>query len=415
MGATGQHDAPDGRPGRRARAAEAAAAVAQHVLLGGFTAVAAGISAQGLIGFARDNMGLRGPWPYLLFFALDGAAGMCAVLLMRRAARAETALAPRLAVWGLVAASATFNWTHAPHHPAARPAFAVMPVIAATLFEFSLHETARQGERAAGHPRRRLPGLGWLRPAELIRVQLQLAADPGITTAEAASRVRVDRAARRLHALRTALEGQDRVPRRSAAARRRARRAERRAQAALTRARFTDPLLAAQVLRQLQVRTLTSALARLDYATPQPAQAALASLITASPAAPPPARCPDTPTIPNGSRGLAHPRGRSSGTEWRESRSSWPGGNGQQPPAGALGIAGGPPAGRLPSLPDEPDELLVAAATHIVTQARRDGVTLTQTALAALLRAQGHRIANQRLRWLSAVCGLHADTPKDAG
>jgi hypothetical protein len=49
------------------------------------SAVAAGISAQGLIGFPRDNMALRGPWPYLLFFALDGAAGVCAVLLMRAA------------------------------------------------------------------------------------------------------------------------------------------------------------------------------------------------------------------------------------------------------------------------------------------------------------------------------------------
>ena len=77
------------------RAREAAASAAQYVLLGGVAAVAAGISAQGLAGFARDNMGLAGPWPYLLFAALDGAAGVCAVLLTRRAARAESALAPR--------------------------------------------------------------------------------------------------------------------------------------------------------------------------------------------------------------------------------------------------------------------------------------------------------------------------------
>ena len=106
--------------GRGVRAREAAASAAQYALLGGFAAVAAGISAQGLTGFARANMGLRGPWPYLLFFALDGAAGVCAVLLMRRAARADSGLAPRLAVWGLVAASAAFNWTHAPRRPAAR-------------------------------------------------------------------------------------------------------------------------------------------------------------------------------------------------------------------------------------------------------------------------------------------------------
>jgi len=87
--------------GQHSRARETAASVAQYVLLGGFASTAAGISAQGLVGFARSNMALRGPWPYLLFFALDGAAGVCAVLLVRRAARAEPGLAPRLAVWGL--------------------------------------------------------------------------------------------------------------------------------------------------------------------------------------------------------------------------------------------------------------------------------------------------------------------------
>jgi cytochrome bd-type quinol oxidase subunit 2 len=107
-------------PARRARAREAVAAAVQYGLLFGFAAVAAAISAHGLVGFARVSMELRGPWPYLLWSALDGAAGMCAVLLMRRAARGESALAPRLAVWGLVTASALFNWTHAPDHPGAR-------------------------------------------------------------------------------------------------------------------------------------------------------------------------------------------------------------------------------------------------------------------------------------------------------
>src|SRR5882724_4351800 len=40
----------------------------------------------------RSNMELAGPWPYRLFLALDGAAGVCAVLLVRRAARAESGL-----------------------------------------------------------------------------------------------------------------------------------------------------------------------------------------------------------------------------------------------------------------------------------------------------------------------------------
>ena len=46
-----------------ARGREAAASAAQYALLGGFAGVATGISAQGLTGFARDNMGLHGAWP----------------------------------------------------------------------------------------------------------------------------------------------------------------------------------------------------------------------------------------------------------------------------------------------------------------------------------------------------------------
>src|SRR5690349_17350369 len=67
---------------QRARAREVAGAAAQYGLLFGFAAVAAAISAHGLTGFARANMGLSGSWPYLFWAALDGAAGLCAVLLM---------------------------------------------------------------------------------------------------------------------------------------------------------------------------------------------------------------------------------------------------------------------------------------------------------------------------------------------
>ena len=153
--------------GQHSRARETVASAAQYVLLGGFASTAAGISAQGLVGFARSNMALRGPWPYLLFFALDGAAGVCAVLLVRRAARAEPGLAPRLAVWGLVASSSFFNWTHAPRRPAAPEAFGLMPVIAALLFEFCLREmrlrTANRADRtleraAVAAPGRAHPG-----------------------------------------------------------------------------------------------------------------------------------------------------------------------------------------------------------------------------------------------------------------
>jgi hypothetical protein len=263
-------------PTRRARAREAAAAAVQYGLLFGFAAVAAAISAHGLVGFARVSMELRGPWPYLLWGALDGAAGLCAVLLMRRAARGESALAPRLAVWGLVAASALFNWAHAPDHPGARAAFALMPVIAAVLFEFSLRETRHLASGAA----RRLAGPGWLRPGERVRVWMLLSADAGLSAETATRRVRVDRAARCLHLLRQLLDARERDTRPHALAGRRVRRADRRAQVALVRARFVDVGVAAEVLRQVQVLTLTQVLAGLDYSTPEHARAALASLIT---------------------------------------------------------------------------------------------------------------------------------------
>ena len=193
-----------------AHARETAASVAQYLLLGGFAAVAAGISAQGLTGFARENMGLTGPWPYLLFLALDGAAGVCAVLLTRRAARAESGLAPRLAVWGLVAASASFNWTHAPHRPGAPEAFGLMPVVGAVLFEFTLRELR---QRAAGRADRQMAALRWLYPAERFRVQRLLAADERISAQQATRRVRIEQAARRLYQLRRALHARDQAAR----------------------------------------------------------------------------------------------------------------------------------------------------------------------------------------------------------
>ena len=266
------------------RAREAAASAAQYVLLGGVAAVAAGISAQGLAGFARDNMGLAGPWPYLLFAALDGAAGVCAVLLTRRAARADSALAPRLAVWGLVTSSASFNATHAPHRPGAPEAFGLMPVIAAVLFEFTLRELR---QRVSGRADRRLAGLRWLHPAERVRVQLRLAADDLISAQAATRRVRIDLAARRLHQLRRALHAQGRAARPGGMAAWRARLAERRAHAALTRAGFADQATAAEVLRQVQVLTRTRDLARLDYTTAEAAQSAIAALITSGPPAAP--------------------------------------------------------------------------------------------------------------------------------
>jgi Protein of unknown function (DUF2637) len=358
--------------GQQVHPRERAASVAQYVLLGGFAAVAAGISAQGLTGFARANMELTGAWPYLLFFALDGAAGVCAVLLVRRAARAEPGLAPRLAVWGLVAASSTFNWTHAPHRPAAAEAFGLMPVVAALLFEFCLRELRLR--TLAGRAGRTLSAWRWLHPAELIRVRMRMAAGEQASAEAATRHVRVDHAARRLYQLKTALDPHGQQHAHGVMAARRIRQAEHRAHRALTRAGFADPAVAVAVLRQVQVLTMTTELARLDYHTPDAAQAAIASLI--------------------GSPSAATP---GSGTATRTPANQI---NGH--PAGSMTDAGAR------------DARLVAAAIRIVAAAARDGGRLSQVSLAERLRREGYTVANSRLRWLSAVSGLqprHAAGP----
>ena len=386
---------------QHSRARETVASAAQYVLLGGFASTAAGISAQGLTGFARSNMALRGPWPYLLFFALDGAAGVCAVLLVRRAARAEPGLAPRLAVWGLVAASSFFNWTHAPRRPAAPEAFGLMPVIAALLFEFCLREMR---QRTANRADRTLGALRWLRPAERFRVQLAMAADQQVTAENATSRVRIDAAARRLYHLRALLRADEQAARSGMRAARRIRRAERRAYGALIRAGFTEPLIAVAVLRQVQVITQTATLARLDYGTADAAHAAIAGLISSAPAAAPVS-------------GPAHPAVRDAAAaeitvEARVPSASL---NGHGPDAGtparAVTATGAGPESSQREDDPEPggrDTKLVAAARRIVADTMHAGARLSQVALAEKLRSEGYKVANNRLRWLAAVSGLEA-------
>ncbi len=394
----------------RAHARETAASAAQYLLLGGFAAVAAGISAQGLTGFARENMGLTGPWPYLLFLALDGAAGVCAVLLTRRAARAESGLAPRLAVWGLVAASASFNWAHAPHRPGAPEAFGLMPVIGAVLFEFTLRELR---QRAAGRADRQMTAVRWLYPAERIRVQRLLAADEHISAQAATRRVRTAQAARRLYQLRRALHARDQAGRPGAPAVRRARAAERRAHAALIRAGFSDPAVAADVLRQVQVLTRTAYLARLDYTTAEPARDVIASLITAD-MPPGPASPARSPAVPGGAPRSLPPRA--------------------DVPA-APGLPGQPPPGPMPAQETEPadsqqaagdhdethdgdyDGEIIAAAAGILAEARQQGERLSQKALGGKLRRDGYRVANHSLRGLLAAASgqTGASSPPESG
>lgn len=334
----------------------AIALAAQHVLLFGFAAVAAALSGHGLMGFARSSMGLHGAWPYLVWGALDGAAGFCAVLLMRRSARGESALAPRLAGWGLVAASSAFNWSHAPAHLAARVAFALMPVIAAVLFEFSLREGRRASTRHVG-------SLSLIHPVEALRVGALLASNHVLPAAVATQQVRVARAAHSLYRLRQAMRS---VARRPTSRRQfRVRRAEHHAQVALARTGFFETTTAVDVLRRVQILTMPRTLADLDYRSPEAAKEAIESLITVSPEL---------------------LRGRTSiGV-----------------PSLQRDMPGGLPWVRAHGL----EASLVVMAQRIVADCHQRGIHLSQADLAERLRAEGCSFANDRLRALADAAGL---------
>jgi len=66
-----------------------------------------------------------------------------------------------------------------------------------------------------------------------------------------------------------------------------------------------------------------------------------------------------------------------------------------------------------PEAPDNPDRLLIDAATEILRDASSRGTRISQGTLAKRLRAQGHAIANDRLGWLmqSALSGPLEERP----
>ena len=343
-------------------------------------------------------MGLRGPWPALLWGALDGAAGLCAVLLMRRAARGESALgapAGGLGPGRRIERVQLDPRTRPPRRPGG-----------------VRDDAADRGDAvrvlAPGDPAHRWtcgPPAGQLALAASGRADQglgRLAADETLTAQAATRRVRTESAARRLHELRRLLELQARSSGAGLLITGRVRWAERRAQAGLARVRFTEQGLAAGVLRQAQILTLTSFLATLDYSAAQPAQLALASLIppagselrfpiACNAVVRPPAFLPDL--MPGGS-GL-------------------PGIEPLRLGSGLLRANGHGGAGPLltdleMSAPPGSDPL-IAAAREVVRQARAQGIRLSQTGLARQLRAQGFTIANERLRWLATASGLDPD------
>ncbi|MFK0189480.1 DUF2637 domain-containing protein [Kitasatospora sp. NPDC090308] len=207
------------RAEERRRRTESLYGGASYLLLFCCAAVAAALSFHGLVGFGVQNLGLSGGWEYLVPFGLDGAAMFCSVLAVREASHGDAALGSRLLVWLFAAASAWFNWVHAPRglgHDGAPQFFAGMSLSAAVLFDRALKQTRVAALREQGLVPRPLPQIRvvrWLRAPRETYAAWSLMLLEGVRTLdEAVEEVRDDK--------RTAAE--DRERRRLASRRERA-------------------------------------------------------------------------------------------------------------------------------------------------------------------------------------------------
>ncbi len=187
------------RSEERRRQKEAIYGSASYVLLFCCAAVAAALSFHGLVGFGRQNLDLGGGWEYLAPFGLDGAAMFCSVLAVREASHGDAALGSRLLVWTFAAASAWFNWVHAPRgfgHAGAPEFFAGMSLSAAVLFDRALKQTRRAALREQGLVPRPLPQIRmvrWVRaPRETYKAWSLMLLENVRTLDEAVEEVRDD-------------------------------------------------------------------------------------------------------------------------------------------------------------------------------------------------------------------------------
>ncbi|MFC8716506.1 DUF2637 domain-containing protein [Kitasatospora sp. NPDC057198] len=197
------------RAEERRRRTESLYGGASYLLLFCCAAVAAALSFHGLVGFGVQNLGLSGGWEYLVPFGLDGAAMFCSVLAVREASHGDAALGSRLLVWLFAAASAWFNWVHAPRglgHDGAPQFFAGMSLSAAVLFDRALKQTRVAALREQGLVPRPLPQIRvvrWLRAPRETYAAWSLMLLEGVRTLdEAVEEVRDDK--------RTAAENRER-------------------------------------------------------------------------------------------------------------------------------------------------------------------------------------------------------------
>ncbi|OKJ08215.1 DUF2637 domain-containing protein [Kitasatospora sp. CB01950] len=206
---TGGSDSSWERAEERRRRTESLYGGASYLLLFCCAAVAAALSFHGLVGFGIQNLGLSGGWEYLVPFGLDGAAMFCSVLAVREASHGDAALGSRLLVWLFAAASAWFNWVHAPRgfgHDGAPQFFAGMSLSAAVLFDRALKQTRVAALREQGLVPRPLPQIRvvrWLRAPRETYAAWSLMLLEGVRTLdEAVEEVRDDK--------RTAAENRER-------------------------------------------------------------------------------------------------------------------------------------------------------------------------------------------------------------
>ncbi|MFJ1752724.1 DUF2637 domain-containing protein [Kitasatospora sp. NPDC088134] len=188
------------RAEERRRRTESLYGGASYLLLFCCAAVAAALSFHGLVGFGQQNLGLTGGWEYLVPFGLDGAAMFCSVLAVREASHGDAALGSRMLVWLFAAASAWFNWVHAPRgfgHDGAPQFFAGMSLSAAVLFDRALKQTRVAALREQGLVPRPLPQIRvvrWLRAPRETYAAWSLMLLEGVRTLdEAVEEVRDDR------------------------------------------------------------------------------------------------------------------------------------------------------------------------------------------------------------------------------
>ncbi|MBC3841915.1 DUF2637 domain-containing protein [Streptacidiphilus sp. 4-A2] len=205
-GATARDSADSWERGEeRRRRKEALYGSASYVLLFACASVAAALSFHGLVGFGVENLNLSGGWQYLVPFGLDGAAMFCSVLAVREASHGDAALGSRILVWLFAAASAWFNWVHAPRgldHNGAPQFFAGMSLSAAVLFDRALKQTRRAALREQGLVPRPLPQIRivrWLRaPRETFAAWSLMLLENVRTLDDAVEEVREDKRQRLL-------------------------------------------------------------------------------------------------------------------------------------------------------------------------------------------------------------------------